>query len=250
MNELSQRLRDNYINEIKEYLEFLKSKGFVLMVDYGTTNLRVNQYNASKNKFVPRFEMFEFPNLILQEVPNYYKLDVTTDISNLTREILPELSHEELRDYLTYLKYSESVGDGKQLKNEWKELKKISKEMGKDIDKSMFDVAYTQAQALAKENIIYVDSRNMSKGYYMFDKGSGLFKKCNDKQIVEILKDCFKYDGFNNFTILNNMKRVYMNHIVNSDLPVKWNNHVKAINVLESNKKNYERIKKVTDNFI
>jgi len=249
MNELSKRLKENYLEEIREYLEFLKSKGFVLIAEYGTTNLRVNQYNAERDKFSPKYQMYEFPSIILNDLPNYYNLDVNNDIVNLTREVLPELNHDELRDYLSYIKAGAKVTDSKDLKAEFKQLKKMSKEMSKDLDKSMYEVAYTQAQALAKEFIIYNDSRNSKKGYYQFNKDSNKFKKISDRDIADILQKCFNHN-FNSFSILPNIKNVYMNHIVISDLPIRWNQHFSSLDIMKANQKNYEKVKKVTDKFM
>lgn len=251
MNELKERLYNNYINEIKEYLEFLKTKGYVLIVDYGTTNLRINKYYADKNKFVPVYQMFEFPSVVIENVPNYYRLDVNMKIVNLAREILPEVSHEDLRDYTSYLNWMERLHDGKKLKKELNELKKINKSLEvTSIDKSLYEMPQIQGQVLAKEFIVYVESKTMDKGYYKFDKSSNKFKKLNEKNIIEILENYFNVNDFQSFKILENMKTVYYNILVQSDLPIRWNEHVKAENLMKAHQDSYKRVKKVTDNFM
>lgn len=251
MNELNRRLYDNYMDEVKEYLEFLKSKGYVLLNDFGTTNIRVNQYNAKTGNFTAKYEMFELPALILENVPNYYEFDVNTKIVNMAREILPEVSHEDLRDYSSYLNWAEKLYDGKQLKKEFNELKKINKSLEvNSIDKSLYKMPQIQAEVLVKEFVIYVDSKTMAKGYYKYDKSSNEFKKLNEKNIIELLENYFDVKDFQSFKTLAHMKSTYFNSLVKSDLPIRWNEHVKAENLMKAHQDSYKRVKKVTDNFI
>lgn len=252
MNELNKRLYDNYIQELKEYLEFLKSKGYVLIKDYGTTNIRVNKYNGRKNKFIPMYELFEFPTVVLNDVPNYYEFDVNTIIANLTREILPELTHEDLRDYTSYLNYSERVHDEKKLKKEFQELKKLNKNMeAPKIEKSLYEIPKIQAEVLIKEFVIFADSKGIEKGYYKYDKSSNNFRKLHEDDIIEILNKYFNVSNvFQRFKILNNMNKVYLHQLLNSDLPIRWNEHQKASNLMKANEKAYKEVKKITDVFI
>ena len=252
MNELNERLYNNYIGEIKKHLEFLKTKGYVLIVDFGTTNLRVNKYSATGNNFIPMYELFEFPAVILEDLKNYYEFDVNNTIINLSREILPELSHENIRDYFSYLNWSEKIYDSKKLKKEFNELKKINKNLEvSKIDKSLYTMPQIQSEALVKEFIVYVDSKGMDKGYYQQDKASNKFKKLNDKSIISILENYFDVSGvFTSLNILQNMKKVYLHQVVQSDLPIRWNEHIKATNLMKDHEQAYQEVKKVTDNFM
>ena len=250
MNELSKRLYDNYIAEIKEYLEFLKTKGYILLNEYGTTNLRLNQYNAKTGKFTPKYQLFELPVIIQENVKNYYNLDVSNDILNLVREIIPQLEHEDLSNYLSYINYSENVIDEKELKKEFKEIKKISKNIDSDIDKSVYELPFNQAIILNRKGIVYYPVRDMSRGYYIYEKSNDKFKKLNDNDIVKILEDEFKVKKFSRYEVLKLMKESYMNYLVQTELPIKWNESVKANTIMKVNKDGYNRVKKVTDNFI
>lgn len=250
MNELDVRLRENYLNEIKEYVEFLKTKGYVLIADFGTTNIRLNCYRADNGKFAPVKQLFEIPSFIKEKVPDYYKLDVDNEILNIVNDVLPVLEHDDISSYLVYLKYSEGLIPVKELKHELKELKKVSKDLMTNIDVNSYNIPYVQADLLNKEFVIYNDSKKgLEKGYYQYNKKSDDFKKLNDKDIVEILENGFNRN-FSNFEIVRNMKNVYLHRVVNSDLPTRWNTNHRAISICKNNKEGYERIKKVTDKFV
>jgi len=252
MNELNQRLYDNYVDEVKEYLEFLKSKGYVLLNDFGTTNIRVNQYNAKTGKFTAKYQMFDMPKFIKESVTNYYNFDVDNDIINLVKTILPQLEHKEISEYLSYLKYAENPIDTKELKKEYKEIKKLSKNIDTDIDKTVFNLPFNQAIVLNRNGVIFCDVRDMSKGYYLYNKKNNKFKKLNDTDIIGLLADGFNVskNKFKTFEVLKHMKNTYMNYLIKTDLPKRWNENVKAQNIMNEYKDSYKSVKKVTDNFI
>lgn len=251
MNELDQRLYDNYVDEVKEYLEFLRSKGYVLMNDHGTSNTRLCKYNARAGRFTPTYQMFDVPSFIKDNVINYYGFDVDNTIINLTTEIIPQLNHEEMSGYLTYIKYSENQVSSKELKKEYKEIKKISKNMDTNIDKSVIDLPYNQAIILLRKGVIYLDVRDISKGYYLYNKKTNKFKKLNDSDIIGILEDGFKVKNkFKRFEVIKHMNNTYMDYLVKTDLPARWNENVKAQTMMDTYKDSYKNVKKVTDQFI
>ena len=250
MNELDVRLKENYLQEIKEFVEFMRTKGYVLIADFGSTNIRLNCYRADTGKFAPIKQMFEIPSWIKEKVPDYYKLDVDKEIVNIIREVLPVLEHEDINSYLMYLKYSEGLIPTKELKHELKELRKMSKDLMTNIDVNNYHIPYVQADLLNKEFVIYNDSKKgLEKGYYIYNKKSDDFKKLDDKDIALILQEGFGVGNFTNFEIHRNMKNVYLHRVVNSDLPTRWNTNQRAISICKNNKEGYERIKKVTDKF-
>ncbi len=251
MNELSERLYKNYLNEVEDYLMFLRTKGYILLNDFGTSNIKLRQYNAKTGKFSEKYQMFDAPRFIKQNVPNYYGLDVDNDIINLIQKIIPKLQHEEISGYLTYIKYSENHDPTKELKKEYKEIKKLSKNIDSNIDKSVFDLPFNQAIILNRGGVIFCDVRDISKGYYIYNKKNNKFQKLNESDIIKILEDGFKVKNkFKTFEILKHMKNNYMDYLVKTDFPKRWNENVKAQTMMDKNKEFYNTVKKVTDQFI
>lgn len=250
---LNEKLTENYLNEIRDYLHYLKSKGYVIYTKRDTNNKIIYKYNVRKSRFVKAFEMFELPHYVLKNVPNHYSIDIINTIKNLALEILPILENNAYSDYLSYVKASENICDDKELKSGMKELKKEIKENEKDLKKNGEDVeVIRQATILNDVGVVYVNSKDFKQGYYHYDKKNKVFLKANDDLILSVLSSKLNKhkNSFNKLTINKHMRKDYKELLVNSTLPISWNAHQKALNVLNSRKKGYEQVKKITDNFI
>lgn len=247
--ELNERLEKNYLNEIKEYLEYLKSKGYVIYTKRDSENREVYKYHVRKSRFVKAFELFELPHYVLKNVPNHYSIDIINTIKNMALDILPTLENNAYSDYLSYVKASENIGDDKELKEQLKNLKKEIKNNQLQDNKNINDVV-TQAYYLNKNKVVFVNVRDFKQGYYVYKNKN--FIKLNDDSIRSILINEFKThsNNLNKLQLNKYMRDDYKELLVNSTLPISWNAHQKSLNVLDSRKKGYEQVKKITDNFI
>ena len=253
MTKLNERLTKNYENEIRDYLKYLGTKGYVLTNDSVNGDYVAN-YNIHNSRFYKVCEIHEyFVTLIKPNVKDYYHISLDgATLKNILYESLPFVPSAELDSFNTYEKYESLLIPEVELKDELKNLKRFSKSIS--YDKDNFIDPKNQANFLMSKLITFTGKCNTGtiydkNAYFMFDKKK--FTRLTSENIHKILMDGFKlkHNDLNVRDIEYHMRSTYRELFNVSTLPIRWNNNIKAKDMMDKNKKTYLKVKKVIDEF-
>ena len=252
---LNERLTENYKTSIKETLEYLKTKGYVVSTDINTEDRYISKYYVDKSDFFKVCWIHEtYDILIKPKVKNEFNIPVSQgEILSLILDILPFVEAEDLNDYKVYEKYESEFVDWNILKDELKDYMKLSKNISKDIGEDFSNVA-NQGKVLTSKLIFYNDeigTFSERKSYYQYDKKAKRFVKLNSEDIHKILLDYFNIspNSIKEADIKRNMRGTFTDIVINTPLPIKWNNNAKSESILKKYKKPYKKVKKIVDCF-
>lgn len=258
MIKLNQRLLENYLEEISEYLEYLKTKGYLISQNPSVSiDYTILHYNIDKVGFYQVCYVHEFYELFIKKnLENHYKIRVDNgDLIAMICDILPFVSSEEINNYVVYEKIAAEYMPIDDLQDELTEIIKLSKKLSKGIDSGNFGNPVEQAKVLMRENVFYVNSKiariSEQKKYYKWDSRKNEFHKLSDTEIHKIICNYFKVteNAINIRDCQKEMRDTYPLNVINNDLPIRWNKSIKQQKRLKSLKKDYTKIKKITDEF-
>lgn len=241
-------LRDNIIKKYKrsckKYIkDVLMKKGFIKTDDGDIMKLDVF------NDCFTVADIESMIDLINGNIPNFWNIpaDIQYEIVNDNlMELLPVASISEIENYVEYIDISKKLVDHKQLDQDVKDLLKSNGKNHKAVFSGGKNSPEYQSQALINRDVIYCKS---NKGYYRFDKDNDKFIKLSADTILSYVKSDFKDSEATKLDIMDYMKVSYFFFVVNSNLPVVYNNNKLHLELLNDYKADFDKVNKIVSNF-
>lgn len=243
ITEINQKLETNYKHDLKQFVEQLRSKGFIILVD-DAENKHIYNYNVRLCEFVKSTaynSIVAIVDAMQKEITNYYAIQLDYSFyMDIVNDILPNITVDELNAFYHYNKAKKNIANEKELKKDFNELKNVIKDRTRKINSTNDDV-FEQMQVLVNNGIV---SANVGEGfftkikYYQFNKKNNVFDEVTAEDIQQLLQKELKLD-LNIRVIQKHMSKDWKTYGVNSQLPVKWNANLKyqkQIYELENNK--------------
>lgn len=243
INEVNKKLETNYKNDLKKFVEQLKSKGFIILCD-DAGNRHINQYNVRLSEFVPSTKYTSIPAIadaMQKEITNYYAIQFDYSFyMDIVTDTLPTISVDELNGFYDYNKAKKNITNEKELKKDFKELENVIKDRTRKLNTTNDDV-FEQMQVLINAGIV---SASVGEGffkkikYYRFNTKDNVFDKVTAEDIQQLLEKELNI-SLNIRIIQKHMSKDWKTYGISSQLPVKWNNHLKyqkQLYELENNK--------------
>lgn len=255
---LNLRLKANYEQKIRKYLQQLKKDGYIISNDHTSENKYIVRYSVEKQDFLQVCYIHDFfEEKIDRQITNPFDIRLSySEIIDMILEVLPIVKYEDLECFRLYEKYEVEYTPFDELDDELNDFVKLSKTLTKEIDMANFTNPNTQSQILNSELVFYTgDSAigNISdkRSYFKYDKKSKTFKKLTAIDIHELLIKKFKINSnsLDVSDIKKNMRTIYNELINTSTLPIRWNHNQDSKNKLKEFSKSYKKVKKVTDVF-
>lgn len=252
---LNERLTMNYQNEIKDYLKFLSTKGYIIAND-SVNGDYVARYSVHKSGFFKVCEINQyFENLIRPNVHDYYQINLDGGfLKDSLYECLAYIPSDELNAFTSYEKYESDLINESDLKTEIKDLKRIVKSV--KVDKDNFMDSQNQVNLLVSNFVLFTgNTKDIGtiydvNSYFKYEKKK--FIRLNSDDIHKILVDGFKINP-NTISVKDveyHMRNTYRELFSPSTLPIRYNKNVTANEKMKEFKKKYLKVKKVIDEFI
>lgn len=257
MNELQNRLTNNYKSRIIDYLEQLKRDGYCLAQDMDG-NIYLMQYNLKNNRFNVISSIGECYHVLdWKSIHNPFKISIDNiEFIDLIVNNFKTLQMDELHAFTRYVNNLEIYLPVKDLEQDLKNYLKLSDRIGANADKKNLCTPQEQGIALAQINVFYTGSDSKlsfseNKKYYKWNKKNKEFIKLDSHDIRQLIADYFgkptKEIALND--IEKAMRNVYNEIIVNAAFPVEWNKQKQIRKQLKQDSKAYNKILKLVKNF-
>lgn len=247
-----ERIKENYVDEIIERLEFYKSKGYILVKDRNTL---IYHYTVEKG-FVPVGAVFEFIAKLTDEAVNYFKVPVNDiDINKLIEKTLPVVTLDELKALDRCCNIMKEFTNEDDVKQELKELKELHKNRSSNlkIGSNPKDPT-TQAAALNSEFVVYSTISKSwfeSSSFYRWDKKEKKFIQLTLEGVHNILLDYFKVSKVEiTYADVKRNREKYAKELINTEVPLKWNKYARFNNDLKKYKKELKLYNNIMETII
>ena len=224
MENIYKKLEKNYINEVKKYLRFLKTKGYVLTPT--TDREQIWKYNARINDFYKAYTITDIIRDIHEKSPNYFDIVMTdSDYIPIIKEVLPLVTIDDIDLFRKYNEATMKIKDFKEVEKDNKEILTYIKDEKRPVSKTAPDDINEQIQALINEGVVFCQ---YSDGYSL--KKNGLFKFNNKEKkwdllsitsICNILENTFNKD-IDPQSIRHHIKKIYRG-VPTSNVPNTYN---------------------------
>lgn len=234
MNEIQQKLKKNYINDVKEYLEFLRTKSYIICLN--TDKYTIWTYNARLNDFYQKMTLTDLIRHIIANCKNWYDFVITYDeYTDLIFEILPIVPVSDIDSFRKYNEARKNIKDKKNLESDRKKLNKELSNHKRPVLVNAPEDITEQIQALTNEGVVFC---RYSNGHTL--KKNGLFKWNTKEQkydlltteyICTVLKSVFSSE-FDAKTIRWRLKKYYSG-LIQSNLPYQWNRNKEYENIIK-----------------
>lgn len=247
--DLNNKLTDNYLKQVQDYLKDLTTKGFVIFVNYDG-NQSIYRYSVKVKDFIPaNTNLIELVDSIKRNVPNNFNVPVDTNkYMNMIIETFPAVSLDDIEEFQAYNKAIANIKDEKLLKQELKSLKQEFKGKYREIN-SNSDSVFEETQLLINNQIIVYEIIGLFRKmeYYQFNSKENKFNKLTAEEIQKIINETFN-NMLNIRLVERRMKNEFADYGVKSKLPVAWNDNQEYI----KNIKNYKNCKlnKIAETYI
>ncbi|MBE6505255.1 MAG: hypothetical protein E7Z73_05885 [Methanobrevibacter millerae] len=247
--DLNNKLTDNYLKQVQDYLKDLTTKGFVIFVNYDG-NQSIYRYSVKVKDFIPaNTNLIELVDSIKRNVPNNFNVPVDTNkYMNMIIETFPAVSLDDIEEFQAYNKAIANIKDEKLLKQELKSLKQEFKGKYREIN-SNSDSVFEETQLLINNQIIVYEIIGLFRKmeYYQFNSKENKFNKLTAEEIQKIINETFN-NTLNIRLVERRMKNEFADYGVKSKLPVAWNDNQEYI----KNIKNYKNCKlnKIAETYI
>lgn len=252
MKVLIKRLEQGYVSEIVEKIEYLKSKGYILVSD--DSSERVYHYTVDKG-FIDDGTIFDLIPKIREDRVNHYNVQLRdSDIANLTKDTLPLVSMEDLRNLDVCNNIIKHYVEEIEIEKEFEDLVVNQKERSNpDVSKKLYTDPMVQSQVLMNNFVVYCeDSRSWNTtNFYMWSKKDDEFINLGWKNVLELLHNFFEIG--NNELSLRDLKRNsdnLVNGLIQTNTPIRWNEYKKFKKGLENHKNDFKLFNRITSNFI
>ena len=242
MQELKETILKKYQRATKKFIknELLK-KGYIKTP--GNKILKLDPFNYC---FIV-VDIESIINLINNYVSNFWNIAPETQkdiITNNLIELLPMATEQETEQYINYYNASKNIKNEKELNNNVKALLNQNKKNIKPVFKGGANAPEYQSQALINNNVFYCN-----QNYYKFDDKEKEFIKLNANDILKYVKSSFENVNIDKLDIMDYMKASYLFFVINTDLPIIYNNNKSKLKTMEHNKTSYEKINKIVSTF-
>lgn len=218
------KLENNFHDEVREKLLFLKKKGHILVrINEG---LQIWSYNARLNDFKPVMNIKQCVDYLISECPNYYDIFMTIeDYVSIIVDTIPLVSGNEIDDFRKYNEAIANIKDEKVLKEDLKKLQTELKNHQRPVLTNEKNNIQEHIQAMTNDGIVfcrYSDGQLLKKvGLFKFDKKGQKWEKITDTYISNLLNKVFSTD-FTPETLRWKYKQYY-DGIIENNLPYIWN---------------------------
>ena len=222
--DIYEKLEKNYKDEIKQTVEFWKSKGHIIVrINEG---LQIWHYNARLNDFLQAMTMKQAIDRLTSQCPNYYDIFMTfDDYISIICDTLPMVSGAEIDDFRKYNEAKKYIKDDTILKADFDKLQDEIKDHQRPVIKNAPDDVREHIQAFINDGIVfcrYSDGSSLKKnGLFKYDKKGQKWDKISDTYILNLLKKVFSSD-FTEKSIQWKYK-TYYDGLIESNLPYMWN---------------------------
>lgn len=255
--EITNRLRENYIANVKEHIQELQKQGYVLANDSVLNNIYLMRFNLGNFKFEVVAGLKEAPQHIkLENVKNPFKVVLdTADFINIITGAFVMVDSDDLYAFTEYEENIEDVVPANDLNADLKSYLKLSKGLAGVFDKTVQDTPQVQAQILASKNVFYTGRDNILKitetnKYFQWDKKADRFKLLSAKDILNIIVNEIDDAEPRLLEIETNMRSVYPVMVTNTSFPVLWNRQKDLQARLKRLKKGHDKIQNIVENFV
>ena len=224
MDDIYKKLEKNYFEEVKKYLEFLKTKGYVLTPT--SEGDQIWKYNARLNDFYKAYSIKDIIQDIHEKSPNYFDIVMTdSDYIPLIEEVLPKVTIDDIDLFRKYNEATRKIKDQKDIEKDNTEIIKYVEGEKKPISKTAPDDVNEQIQALINNGVVfcqYSDGSSLKKnGLFRYDKKEKEWEILTNTSICQILENVFEKD-FDPQTIKYNYKKIYRG-VPSSAVPYQYN---------------------------
>jgi hypothetical protein len=226
--DLNTRLTDNYLNQVKEYLKELITKGYVIFVNYDG-NQSIYQYNVKIKDFVKsKDNIMDMVENIKLDIPNPFNVPIDTiKYMNMIIETFPAISSDDIDDFQKYNKAVKYIKSEKELKEQLKTLKQEIKLKNRKINPDS-ETVFEENQMLINAGIVvYVDRKKVfkSKTFYRFNKSNNRFDVVKAEEIKKLIEETFKTE-IHIGMVEKRMKNEFAEYGIQSNLPYLWNRNI------------------------
>lgn len=234
MNEIQEKLKSNYINDVKEYLEFLKSKSYILTLN--GEKYTVWCYNARLNDFYQKCTVTDLIRDIISHCHNWYDFVVTFDeYTDLIFEILPLVAVSDIDSFRKYNEAKKNLKNKKDLESDRKKLNKELSNHKRPVLLNAPDDVQEQIQALINNGVVFCRYSNgyslKKNGLFIWNQKDGKYDICTTEYICNVLKSVFSSD-FDPQRIRWRLKSYYQG-LIESNLPYQWNRNKEYENIIK-----------------
>lgn len=218
------KLENNFHDEVREKLLFLKKKGHILVrINEG---LEIWGYNARLNDFKPTMSVKQCVDYLISECPNYYDIFMTIeDYVSIIVDTLPLVSGNEIDDFRKYNEAIANIKDDKILKKDLATLNKELKNHNRPVLTNSPESVQEQIQALINDGIVfcrYSDGSILKKsGLFKYDTNREKWEKISSTYIANLLNSVFSSE-FQEKSIEWKIKQYY-DGVLESQIPYQWN---------------------------
>lgn len=261
MQKTINKIINNHEKEIKNELENLKHKGFII-----TPENEIYKFNIFDKTFY-KMDPEQFYNLVVSGNINYWNFTpeqnqniINKSLFDKDNNIFPVITNQEIKEFNLYLEANEFINNDSNIIGK-RELNKALKENNnkktkKDIKLELHN-PHGQAQILIN-NDIFVNENN---SLFKYDRTNNNFiLLATSGYINQELKDLFI--NYGNQMIKNNRKSMYgdIENVIKQNLAYYkkqlvyfrcdiFNKQIKQENVLNTYKESYKKVKKIISNF-
>lgn len=244
MKNLKDNILKKYQRATKKFIKHeLLTKGYIR-----TPENEILKLNVFNNWF-DVVDIESIIKIINNYVPNFWNITPETQkeiINNNLIELLPVATKTETTNYINYYSINEKVINEKELKNDVKELIKENEKKHKSIFKGGYQAPEYQAQALINRNVFYCKK---TQKYYKYNDNENKFISLTPNEILNYIKSDFNNLNVTKYDIMDYMKTSYLFFVLNTDLPIIYNNNRTSFKLLESYKNSFEKINKIVATF-
>ena len=259
MQKTINKITNNYINDIKNAMEYLKTKGFIL-----NENKEIYKFNIFEKTFnfisFNDFKIYVFENM--ENKNNIWNFTPETQsqfITNLLKEnnIFPEIETSIIKQFELYNISKQYLSNENNLFSK-RELNKVIKENNekKTNDNIIFDLYNIEIQSqILINNNVFIDPLYK---LWKYEPEQSIFYRYYDNDIKQLFNQYI--DNTNNKTLKNQSRNQLLNTIIKENKAyylkyltyvnaLKWNKQQENENNLIKYKSSYKAIKKIITNF-
>lgn len=243
MEKIKERLTSNYEKDVIEYLETLKTKGFII-VNNDLGNKSIYHYSTKYDGYIESDKTITsiIEDIKTNEAVNYFDVDIDFNVYvDLILKTLPSVHADDLDSFRKYHIAKSKIIDSKELKKDLKKLEADLKQKQRPLLKNAPDDVIEQIQALINNNIVCtIEKATLYKktNFYQYNKQQDRFIKVSPSDMQKLFTKEFNLEtDINKRVIERNRAGMYVDLGFKSQLPVIYNDN-KEYEVIIKKEKN------------